>query len=194
MEIRKTFKFEMAHIVRKAYSQRCAKSIHGHSYKVELYFQNDLIEGKGLDEAGMLIDFGLVKKLFNEFMDLFDHALVLWRKAEPKEDIKFFNDRYERVIVTDFTSSAEVQAMMFRNTLNQIIMYSFEKLRKMGQLNSTTAHVSKVIVHETSTGKAISSQKDCTEKCMVEYVPKSSDFKHINKNGELARILDEVHR
>ena len=33
-----------------------------------------------------------------------------------------------------------------------------------------------------------------TAECMIDYVPKSSDFKHLNKESKLAKILDEVHK
>lgn len=188
MEIRKTFKYEMAHVVRKAYSQRCAKSIHGHSYTVEILFKNDLIEGKGLDNAGMLVDFGQIKDLINDFMDLYDHASCHWRQAEKPKFIDFFWNEFERVIIHDFPSSAEIQALMFRNVLNQILMYSH------GENGfSNMVHVSKVRVHETLTGYAESSQKDCTETCDMKYVPKSTDYKHLDKDSRIAKILDKIH-
>lgn len=190
MEIRKTFKFEMAHCVRKAYTERCSKSIHGHSYIVEIVLGSDFIEGAGFDKAGMLIDFGKVKKLFKEFIDLFDHASMHWRRVETKEYLDFYWNNYDRVIITDFNSTAEIQAMMFRNTLNQLILFGIID----DKIPQNLVHVKKVRVHETSTGYAESSQKDCTEKCLIEYVPKSTDFKHLDKNSELAKTLDEIHR
>lgn len=44
MLIRKLFRFENAHIVRGCTSRRCARSLHGHSYRVEL-----LLEAHALD-------------------------------------------------------------------------------------------------------------------------------------------------
>jgi 6-pyruvoyltetrahydropterin/6-carboxytetrahydropterin synthase len=59
MDIRKEFKYEMAHIVRKARTERCSKNIHGHSYVAELVFEGDIA-----DKAEMLLDFGIIKKVF----------------------------------------------------------------------------------------------------------------------------------
>ena len=55
MIIRKLFKFEGSHIVRNCTSDRCSHSLHGHSYKVELFLTAD-----HLDNAGMVVDFGLL--------------------------------------------------------------------------------------------------------------------------------------
>jgi 6-pyruvoyltetrahydropterin/6-carboxytetrahydropterin synthase len=41
MIIRKQFKFEGAHIVRNCTTRRCKKSIHGHSYVVEVFFTSN---------------------------------------------------------------------------------------------------------------------------------------------------------
>lgn len=186
MEIRKTFKFEMAHVVRKAYSKRCSRNIHGHSYLVEVILGQDLIEKAGLDDSGMLIDFGKVKKLFGDFIDLFDHASMHWRQVETKEYLNFYLNNYDRVIVTDFNSTAEIQAIMFRNVFNQFLLYNSETMK-------TLAFVKSVKVHETSTGYAESQQKNCTEVCLMKYIPKSTDFKHLDKDSELAKMLDKIH-
>ena len=57
MIIRKKFKFEGAHIVRNCSTKRCKTSIHGHSYKVEVFFTSNK-----LDNGFMILDFGLTKK------------------------------------------------------------------------------------------------------------------------------------
>ncbi|MEL0028882.1 MAG: 6-carboxytetrahydropterin synthase, partial [Perlucidibaca sp.] len=46
MLIRKLFRFENAHIVRNCSSDRCRRSIHGHSYQVEV-----LLEAHALDHG-----------------------------------------------------------------------------------------------------------------------------------------------
>ena len=136
MQIRKLFKFEMAHIVRKAFSTRCAKNIHWHSYLLEVF-----LEGKELDEAGMVLDFGLVKKEVNDFIDSFDHTLCIWNLPEEKALVEFATKNFERVIVLPFNSTAEMQAKMF-----------YELISKL--LSKYTIKVSKCIVHETTTGYA----------------------------------------
>lgn len=116
MQIRKLFKFECAHIVRKAYSTRCSQNIHWHSYKVEFFFK-----GNKLDEAQMVMDFGLIKAKIADFIDSFDHTLVLWNLPEEKELIKFAGKNFERVIVLPFNSSAEMQAKMFYDITKKLV-------------------------------------------------------------------------
>jgi len=76
MLIRKLFKFENAHIVRNCTSDRCKRSIHGHSYKVEL-----LLKANRLDHGQMVYDFGLlkgvIKDLFDSFLKIFSTVLTM---------------------------------------------------------------------------------------------------------------------
>ena len=74
MLIRKLFKFENAHIVRNCTSDRCKRSIHGHSYKVEL-----LLKASKLDHGQMVYDFGLLKGVIKDIFDSFDHAICFWQ-------------------------------------------------------------------------------------------------------------------
>ncbi len=78
MLIRKLFKFENAHIVRNCTSDRCKRSIHGHSYKVEL-----LLKASKLDHGQMVYDFGLLKGVIKELFDAFDHAICFWEQDDP---------------------------------------------------------------------------------------------------------------
>jgi len=90
--IRKKFRFEMAHKLEKAYTKECMTRIHGHSFILELFFKS-----KELDENGFIIDFKLVKDKLNDYIKLWDHALVLSAGEDPKNtdhlqdyvDIKF---------------------------------------------------------------------------------------------------------
>lgn len=75
MLIRKLFKFENAHVVRNCTSDRCKRSIHGHSYKVEL-----LLKASKLDHGQMVYDFGLLKGVIKDLFDSFDHAICFGKK------------------------------------------------------------------------------------------------------------------
>ena len=79
MLIRKLFKFENAHIVRNCTSDRCKRSIHGHSYKVEL-----LLKASKLDHGQMVYDFGLLKGVIKDLYDSFDHAICFWQNDDPE--------------------------------------------------------------------------------------------------------------
>lgn len=146
MEIRKLFKFEMAHIVRKAWSQRCARNVHGHSYLVEVFFDTNT---GYLDDAGMVVDFGLIKEAINPFLDSFDHTFMLWDIPEDAHLKEFFTKEFERVIVSTHPTSAESQAFMFYYVINRLL-----QLKQRGGLIDSSVFLSRVRVHETATGYA----------------------------------------
>ena len=50
--------------------EKC-ENLHGHNWKIEVY-----IVGKKLDEAGVLIDFGIIKRHVTEIMSLLDHKFL----------------------------------------------------------------------------------------------------------------------
>lgn len=148
MIIRKQFRFEGAHIVRDCSSDRCKKSIHGHSYVVEVF-----LTSKGLDNGGMVMDFGLTKGNIGSLIDSFDHAYSLWTKE--KLDYKtFVKENSERWIEMPVTPSAEMYSLMF--------FYLIDRVLKNTEFNNGEQDVSlhSVRVHETVTGYAESFRED----------------------------------
>lgn len=148
MKIRKLFKFEGAHIVRNCSSVRCKKSIHGHSYVVEVFFTS-----KGLDNGQMVMDFGLMKGNIKDFIDGFDHAYSMWKK-ESDEFTSFMKDNSDRWIQMPVSPSAEAYSLMF--------LYVIDKMVKATEFNNgeKEVEVSSVRVHETTTGYAESYRED----------------------------------
>ena len=73
MKIGRLYSFEAAHVVRDCASKRCKYSIHGHSYTAEI-----ALSAKGLDKAGMIYDFGLMKREIGSIIDCFDHSTILF--------------------------------------------------------------------------------------------------------------------
>ena len=154
MLIRKLFKFENAHIVRNCTSDRCKRSIHGHSYKVEL-----LLKASKLDHGQMVYDFGLLKGVIKELFDSFDHAICFWQKDDAAyiDACKTFSARW---ISLPVSPSAEQFSRIFFYLAQQV-------------LNSTNTQngegdveVYSVIVHETDTGYAQSFQEDIVNEQM----------------------------
>ncbi|WP_024787186.1 MULTISPECIES: 6-pyruvoyl trahydropterin synthase family protein [unclassified Lebetimonas] len=142
MIIRKLFKFENAHIVRNCTSRRCSRSIHGHSYKVEI-----LLESNFLDNGGMVYDFGLMKTTIKELIDSFDHAITLW-KYDNSEYIEFAKKFSERWIILPVNPSAEQFSRVFFLMVDRVLgLTVFRNNEKNIKVNS-------VIVHETDTGYA----------------------------------------
>lgn len=146
MIIRKTFKAETAHIVRGAYSTKCDKNLHGHSYLYELF-----LSSTDLDNAGMVTDFTFVKKYFNPLFDSFDHASILM--TSEKEEIKdCFLKNFERVVIADWNSTAELQSRFFTTISYFIIKYLNEN--NLWENGEQDVKVKSVRVHETKTGYA----------------------------------------
>lgn len=148
MLIRKLFKFENAHIVRNCSSDRCKRSIHGHSYKVEL-----LLQANSLDHGQMVYDFGLLKGVIKELFDSFDHAICFWQHDDPAyiEACKTFSARWVSLPVSP---SAEQFSRVFF-FLAQSVLKSTITQNGEGDVS-----VHSVIVHETDTGYAQSFQED----------------------------------
>ncbi len=142
MKITKTYFSETAHIVRKAYSERCRFNVHGHSYS-----WNISLESRKLNEAGMVRDFGDLKAI-KAFVDLFDHSLVLWQN-ETNNIKEFMNDHFHRVIIMKKNPTAE-------NMARAMVQFTKDFLDNKGitGLKITAG------VRETSTGYAESMISD----------------------------------
>ena len=142
MIIRKLFKFENAHIVRNCTSRRCSRSIHGHSYKVEVKLSSNF-----LDNGEMVMDFGLMKLYIKDIIDSFDHAITLWNK-DDKEYIEFAKKFSERWVILPVNPSAEQFSRVFFLIIDRILeLMEFNNGEREVKLHS-------VIVHETDTGYA----------------------------------------
>ena len=142
MIIRKLFKFENAHIVRNCTSRRCSRSIHGHSYKVEVKLSSNY-----LDNGEMIYDFGLMKMSIKDIIDSFDHAITLWSK-DDREYIEYAKKFSERWIVLPVNPSAEQFSRVFFIIIDRILeCMEFKNGEKEVKIHS-------VVVHETDTGYA----------------------------------------
>lgn len=142
MLIRKLFKFENAHIVRNCSSDRCKRSIHGHSYKVEV-----LLQANRLDHGQMVYDFGLMKGIIKDLIDSFDHAITFWDKddADYVAACKNFSARW---IALPVSPSAEQFSRVFFFLVDAVLKHT----NMQNGEGDVTLH--SVIVHETDTGYA----------------------------------------
>ena len=142
MLIRKLFRFENAHIVRNCSSDRCSRSIHGHSYQVEI-----LLEAHALDNGQMIYDFGLLKGHVKDLIDSFDHAVAFWDK-DNAEYIAFCKQFSARWISLPVSPSAE--------QFSRLIFVLVDAVLKQTVMQNGEADVNlhSIIVHETITGYA----------------------------------------
>lgn len=148
MLIRKLFKFENAHVVRNCTSDRCKRSIHGHSYKVEL-----LLKASKLDHGQMVYDFGLLKGVIKDLIDSFDHAICFWEKDDSQyiDACQTFSARW---ISLPVSPSAEQFSRIFFYLSQQVLQSTIT------QNGEGDVEVYSVIVHETDTGYAQSFIED----------------------------------
>ncbi|CCB79520.1 6-pyruvoyl trahydropterin synthase family protein [Helicobacter bizzozeronii] len=148
MQIRRSFGFCASHVVRNCTSKRCATSIHGHNYTLEVF-----IEAHKFDYAGMLLDFGIFKQEIASFIDAFDHAHHFWDQESP-EFQDFITTHSARYAKLSFNPSAEGYALMFHFFLNAILQATTL------QNAEAPLSVSSVRVHETNYGYAQSFLED----------------------------------
>ena len=142
MLIRKLFRFENAHIVRNCSSDRCSRSLHGHSYQVEF-----LLEAEALDHGQMVYDFGLMKGPIRTLTDSFDHAVAFWNKDNPDyvAACKTFSARWISLPVSPSAEQfSRVMFVLADAVLKQTLMRNGEQ----------DVRLYSVIVHETQTGDA----------------------------------------
>ena len=104
---RRGFKFEAAHRLHNLDYESPCKSLHGHSYKVNL-----TISVKRLDFNGMVIDFSKLKTFQKWLDEKIDHSIIL--SKDDKELIKLFNNSKQKICIFDrFISTAEMMAELF---------------------------------------------------------------------------------
>lgn len=142
MLIRKLFRFENAHIVRGCSSERCARSLHGHSYRVEL-----LLEAHALDRGQMVYDFGLLKGDVRCLIDAFDHAITLW-SGDDAEYLDAMRRHSARWVLIPVSPSAEQFSRLFFRLADAALSLTDMRNGEEG------VRLHSVIVHETDTGYA----------------------------------------
>lgn len=147
MMIRKLFKAELAHATWGAYTKRC-HHVHGHSYRFELF-----LTSQQPNSSHMVMDFKAIKDVgIYDFLDSFDHAIMLWEKDPRAKTIQQINP--ERHILVPFIPTAEMMAKAFFSVC-QAILETGPKLSGEAQVK-----VSQFIVHETDTGFAVYREED----------------------------------
>lgn len=116
-ELKILTQFSAAHRLAHFYGK--CEALHGHNWKVEVFLQ-----GRELDDAGLLMDFGVVKARVNEVLEEIDH--------------KYLN---------------ELPAFKEQNPSSEnLARYLFERLAAV--LNRSGAQVSRVNVWESDTSCA----------------------------------------
>jgi 6-pyruvoyltetrahydropterin/6-carboxytetrahydropterin synthase len=105
--------FAAAHYI-KNYHGKC-ENLHGHNYRVRVF-----VTGHELDNGGMLIDFGILKKNLKEVLKQLDHTnlndIPLFNEKDPSAElISFFIYKELKKLLPDANIS-EVQ--VFETNIN----------------------------------------------------------------------------
>ena len=142
MIVRKIFSVETGHIVRNCSSDRCKYTHHGHSAKIELFFESEY-----LDNAGMVMDFSLLRPWVREVFEAFDHSYLVWDR-EPEEFKENVRRMSRRWVELPFSPTAENLARFFHWIVQKMLD------RTLFANGEAGVEVRSVRVHETETGYA----------------------------------------
>ncbi len=87
-ELKVVTKFAAAHQLTMV-GAKC-ENMHGHNWKIEVY-----VTGEKTDDAGVLVDFGIIKKHVRDIMAMLDHKylneLEYFQQGQPSsENIAYF--------------------------------------------------------------------------------------------------------
>jgi len=148
--ITKEIHFHMGHRV-PSHQGKC-RFPHGHTYHLRVYVEGDLVNLKGDQEEGMVMDFGFLRDLIEErIKGTFDHRLALHTRdpllqvlsdgMRNRRDVGFLS---EGIVQLTFVPTAENLAQHFFNILEGLVEH-----RSAGR-----SHLKKVTLFETPTSSA----------------------------------------
>ena len=105
LRLTKEFSFEAAHAL-GGYDGPC-REIHGHSYRLFVTIKGEPSVNPEDPKQGMVMDFGLLKKIVNEeVIAPFDHALVL-RSTADAELLAVLRAQYNNLIEVPYQPTTE---------------------------------------------------------------------------------------
>ncbi|MDO8928702.1 MAG: 6-carboxytetrahydropterin synthase [Bacteroidota bacterium] len=118
IRVTKQFGFEMSHALLN-YDGLC-RSIHGHSYKLQITVAGEPMQAAGNPKDGMVIDFSILKKLIQEqIVRHLDHSLMINANADI-EKLSALGQMYERH-----------QVVPFQPTSENLVVYIAEKVKPL---------------------------------------------------------------
>ena len=116
IRVTKEFSFEMAHTL-VGYDGVCSE-IHGHSYRLFVTVAGTPSQDESDPKFGMVMDFGLLKKLVSELiLNVYDHALLIRRTETGKELTDILSKNFRKLQVVDFQPTCENLILNFVNLL-----------------------------------------------------------------------------
>lgn len=114
--VQTTFGFEAAHRLYdvNTYSEECRNNLHGHSYQVTV-----VVGRSELNDAGMVIDFKLLKHFLKEQIeDRYDHSCIL-KSTDPL--CQPIVENCDKVIITDDNPTAEWMSEIYYKLIDEML-------------------------------------------------------------------------
>jgi 6-pyruvoyltetrahydropterin/6-carboxytetrahydropterin synthase len=108
MKIAKEFHWEMGHRLPEHFGK--CKNIHGHSYKMIVEVEGDVLD------SGMVMDYYDLKKIVNPIIEEVDHAFMVYKN--DKKIVEFLEEMNSKKIVVDFQSTVENICRYFLDKIN----------------------------------------------------------------------------
>lgn len=106
IRLTKEFSFEAAHAL-DGYDGPC-RAVHGHSYRLFVTVKGSPVPNSDNPKCGMVLDFGLLKRIVNEeIVSRFDHALVLRASEQGKELRRVLDARFGNLVEVDYQPTCE---------------------------------------------------------------------------------------
>jgi len=109
MKIAKEFNWEMGHRLPEHFGK--CKNIHGHSYKMLVEIEGDVMEN------GMVMDYYHLKDTIEPLIEKMDHAFLVYN--DDKKVIKFLEEMNSKRVVVDFQSTVENITRYFLNEIKK---------------------------------------------------------------------------
>ncbi|MBP7463134.1 MAG: 6-carboxytetrahydropterin synthase [Bacteroidales bacterium] len=119
VRVTKKFDFEMAHAL-YGYDGLC-RTVHGHSYKLDVTVMGTPITDDKNVKLGMVIDFSDFKKIVKELIvDVYDHSLVVSYR-ENLTGLSTNQALFNRIHVVDYQPTCENMIVHFAEILKQAL-------------------------------------------------------------------------
>ena len=112
MKIAKEFNWEMGHRLPEHFGK--CKNIHGHSYKMLVEIEGDVMEN------GMVMDYYHLKDAVEPLVEKMDHAFLVYR--DDKTVIEFLEKMNSKRVVVDFQSTVENITKFFLDEIKKVSM------------------------------------------------------------------------
>ena len=109
MKIAKEFNWEMGHRLPEHFGK--CKNIHGHSYKMLVEIEGDVLE------SGMVMDYYHLKDAIEPLIEKMDHAFLVHK--EDKIVFEFLEKMNSKKVVVDFHSTVENITIFFLNEIKK---------------------------------------------------------------------------